>query len=78
MEDKFVPIGEENYNKLVSIISKVTSHLPEGDAPFIWNVYNATRGVNERQPCTCGSSGRYWGEAIAHLRLWLRERGENF
>ena len=78
MENKFAPISEEEYNRLVSVISKVASHLPEHDAPFIWNVYNATRGVNERQPCTCASSGRYWGEAVAHLRLWLRERGENF
>lgn len=78
MEDKFAPIGEENYNKLVLVISKVSSHLPENDAPFIWNMYNDTRGVNERQPCTCASSGRYWGDAVSHLRLWLRERGENF
>jgi len=78
MEDKFAPIGEDNWNKLVSIISKISSHLPEHDAPFIWNMYNDTRGVAERQPCTCGSAGRYWGEAIQHLRLWLRERGENF
>ena len=74
MENKYAPLSEEDYNKLVTIISKITSHLPEHDAPLIWNVYNATRGVNERQPCTCGSSGRYWGEAIAAIRLFIKDR----
>jgi hypothetical protein len=74
MEDKFAPIGEDNFNKLVLIISKITSHLPEHDAPFIWNMYNDTRGMNQAQPCTCGSSGRYWGEAVAHLKAWVKER----
>ena len=37
-------------------------------------MYNDTRGINERQPCTCGSSGKYWGEAIQHLRAWVKER----
>ena len=70
----YEPIGEENWNKLVGILDKITSHLPEHDAPFIWNMYNDTRGVSERQPCTCGSSGRYWGEAIQHLRSWVNQK----
>jgi hypothetical protein len=70
----YEPIGEENFNKLVGILDKITSHLPEQDAPFIWNMYNDTRGVNERQPCTCGSSGKYWGEAIQHLKAWVKEK----
>lgn len=70
----YEPIGEDNFNKLVGILEKITSHLPEHDAPFIWNMYNDTRGVNERQPCTCASSGRYWGEAIQYLRAWVNEK----
>jgi hypothetical protein len=70
----YEPIGEENFNKLVGILDKITSHLPEHDAPFIWNMYNDTRGMNERQPCTCGSSGNMWGGAIQHLRAWVKEK----
>ena len=70
----YEPIGEENWNKLVGILDKISAHLPEHDAPFIWNMYNDTRGINERQPCTCGSSGRYWGEAVTHLRNWVNQR----
>jgi hypothetical protein len=70
----YEPIGEENFNKLVGILDKITSHLPEHDAPFIWNMYNDTRGVAEKQPCTCGSAGRYWGEATQHLKSWVNER----
>ena len=74
MENKYAPLSEENVIKLKDILSKVSSHLPEHDAPFIWNMYNDTRGTNERQPCTCGSAGKYWGEAVQHLRSWLKER----
>ena len=74
MENKWAPLSEENVIKLKDILSKVSSHLPEHDAPFIWNMYNDTRGTNERQPCTCGSAGKYWGEAVQHLRSWLKER----
>jgi hypothetical protein len=74
MENKWAPLSEANVIRLKEILSKVSSHLPEHDAPFIWNMYNDTRGVAERQPCMCGSAGRYWGEAVQHLKNWLKER----
>jgi hypothetical protein len=72
--ERYHPLTEQQFIKLRDITNKITSHLSDSDAPFIWDMYNDTRGVAERQPCTCGSSGRYWGEAIAHLRAWLKER----
>lgn len=78
MEDKFKPLSEEDYNKLIDILKNVTSHLPEGHAPFVWNMFNDIRGAREPQPCTCASSGAHWGRAISELRLWLRSKGETF
>lgn len=77
-ENKYHPLSQEDVDKLRSILEKITSHLPEGDAPFIWNVFNAIRDAREPQPCTCASSGAHWGRAISELRLWMRARGENF
>lgn len=77
MENRYAPLSEENVQKLREVLERVTSHLPEAEAPFIWNMYNDTRGTNERQPCTCGSAGRYWGEAVTHLRSWLKEKDAN-
>jgi hypothetical protein len=74
----YKPFSEEEYKKLIDILSNVTSHLPEAHAPFIWNAFNGIRNATEPQPCTCASSGAHWGRAIGELRLWLRARGENF
>ena len=78
MEDKYKPLSEEQVTKLRAVLEKVTSHLPEAEAPFIWQMFNAVRDAREPQPCTCASSGAHWGRAISELRLWMRERGENF
>ena len=79
MEDnKYAPLSEEQITKLRAVLEKVTSHLPEAEAPFIWQMFNAVRDAREPQPCTCASSGAHWGRAISELRLWMRERGENF
>jgi hypothetical protein len=69
------PLSIEDYEKVKGIVEKITSHMPEEHASFIWNIYNAIRGMNEKQPCTCGSSGRYWGDAIAAIRLFIKDRG---
>jgi hypothetical protein len=71
---RYHPLSPEDYAKVKGIVEKITSHMPEEHAGFIWNIYNAIRGVNEKQPCTCGSSGRYWGEAIAAIRVFIKER----
>lgn len=68
------PLSEEDFIKTKAIVEKITSHMPEEHGPHIWNVYNAIRGVNEKQPCTCGSSGRYWGEAIAAIRDFIKSK----
>ena len=78
MDKDYSPLKKEDYEKLITILEKVTSHLPEHDAPFIWNMFNDIRNAREPQPCTCASSGAHWGRAISELRLWLRGKGENF
>ena len=78
MENKWAPLSEENVNRLKEVLSRVSSHLPEAEAPFIWNMFNDIRNAREPQPCTCASSGAHWGRAISELRLWMRQRGENF
>jgi hypothetical protein len=68
------PLSAEGFNEIKLIVDSITSHMPEDKANVVWNNYNAIRGVNEKQPCTCGSSGRYWGEAIAAIRLFIKDR----
>jgi predicted esterase YcpF (UPF0227 family) len=68
------PISQQDFIEIKAVVDNITSHMPEDKANLVWNIYNAIRGVNERQPCTCGSSGRYWGEAIAAIRLFIKDR----
>lgn len=77
-DSKYKPFSKDDYQRLVSVLNRVSSHLPEAEAPFIWNAFNAVRDAREPQPCTCASSGAHWGRAVSELRLWLRNRGENF
>lgn len=72
--DRYHPLPEGEFIQLREILDSIVSHMPEGHASLIWNTYNRVRGVQERQPCTCGSSGRYWGEAVSYLKNWVKER----
>jgi len=73
-ENKYAPLTEEHFKEVKSIVDSITSHMPEDKADIIWNTYNAIRNATERQPCTCGSSGRMWGEAIAAIRQFINSR----
>lgn len=74
MENKYLPLTEEESTKLIDILSKINDRLPEHDAPFIWNMFNKVRDAREPQPCTCASSGAHWGRAVGELREWIKQR----
>jgi len=73
-QSKYHPLSEEHFMEVKSVVDSITSHMPEDKANLIWSTYNAIRNSNERQPCTCGSSGRYWGEAINGIRNFINSK----
>lgn len=75
-ETLIAPLTLEEFQQVKDVVSRVVDRLSEGDAPFIWTMFNKLRDEREPQPCTCASSGAHWGRAISYLREWLSTRKE--
>jgi hypothetical protein len=73
-QSKYHPLTDGEWTELIETLRIVNDYLPDNKAPFIWDLFNRTRGVNEPRPCTCASSGAHWGRAINHLREFVKER----
>jgi hypothetical protein len=74
MDNKYAPLTEQQFYELKGFIQSLGGYMPENMAGYVWSTYNAVRGENEVQPCTCASSGKHWKRAIDHLWNWVNER----
>ena len=68
-------LSEEQYAELKLTLSEIGSYLPENKTNYIWNTFNAIRDEQEKQPCTCASSGKHWKRAIDTLNDYVTKRG---
>ena len=73
-DEVIAPLNREEYQRLKDVIRNVNQHLPENQAPFVWDMFNRLRGMNETRPCTCASAGAHWARAVEHLRNWLKDK----
>jgi hypothetical protein len=73
-DEVIAPLSREEYQRLKDVIRNVNQHLPENQAPFVWDMFNRLRGMNETRPCTCASAGSHWARAVEHLRNWLKDK----
>ena len=74
MENKYHPLSFEEFTELNSTLVSLGAYLPENKAPYIWDIFNRVRGVNEPRPCLCSSSGAHWKRAVDELNAWVKER----
>ena len=74
MEEKYLPLTEEQYIELKGFLEGLGNTLPTDKTNYVWNNYNAIRGISEKQPCNCGSAAGMWRRAIDDLSNWVKER----
>ena len=73
-DEVIAPLSREEYQRLKDLMRTIVQHLPENQAPFVWDMFNRLRGMNETRPCTCASAGAHWARAVEHLRNWLKDK----
>lgn len=69
-------LSPEEYNQLKEVMSGITTHIPEHQLGYIWNVYNKVSGDNKGpQPCACASAAKYWRAAVDELNTYIKNNG---
>jgi hypothetical protein len=59
-----VEFTKEEIGVIKERMSKITTHIPNNQAKWLWDTYKKIKGTNEKQPCSCGSSGNFILEKI--------------
>lgn len=67
-------LNEVELTELKSILSEITTRIPENRAGYIWNTFNKIRGLHEPTPCMCQSSAGHWVRAIDSLRDYIKDK----
>jgi hypothetical protein len=67
-------LNENELAELKSVLSGITTRIPENQAGYIWNTFNHIRGERESQPCMCQSSAGHWIRAIDTLRNYVNNK----
>jgi hypothetical protein len=70
MNKVFTEIEAVEIKQKIATLTRVN----DGNADWIWSLYNKVIGGNENRPCTCGSAAKHWEKAIKtineHLKLY--------
>lgn len=67
-------LNEVELTELKSVLSTITTRIPENKAGYIWNTFNQITGARENQPCMCQSSAGHWVRAIDTLRNYVNNK----
>lgn len=67
-------LNEVELTELKSVLSTITTRIPENKAGYIWNTFNHIRGLHESQPCMCQSSAGHWVRAVEALRNYVNNK----
>lgn len=67
-------LNEAELTELKSVLSTITTRIPENKAGYVWNTFNHIRGERETQPCMCASSAKHWVRAIDFLRNYVNNK----
>jgi hypothetical protein len=68
----YSPLTEQEWNDSLMILEETkTGKLNPNLANTTWALHVKIRGVKERQPCNCASSGRHWLRAVNTIREFV-------
>ena len=59
---------------LKEVLASITTHIPEHQAGYIWDMYNKIDGNHGARPCMCSSAGKYWKAAVDELRNYIKDK----
>jgi len=65
--------NEEEIRVIKERMSKITSHIPNNQENWLCDTYNRIKGTNEKQPCSCGSSGNLWKKGVDTINVFLKK-----
>jgi hypothetical protein len=68
-------LSQEEFNGLKEVLSTITTHIPEHQAGYIWDMYNKVDGNHGSRPCMCGSAARHWKAAVDSLNNYIKKNG---
>lgn len=72
----YSPLTQEEWNTSLNVLEETkTGKMNPNLANTIWGLHTKIRGVKERQPCTCASSGKHWSRAITTIREFVENVG---
>ena len=76
METKldYSPLLPHEWEEAKRVVAETKSAIPKDLANTVWYLYNKIKGTNERQPCTCASSGNLWGTAFGVVRDFVNSK----
>jgi len=72
--NKYEPLSQSEFTELQNHLEGIKSFLPSHLMNLFWSFYNRIRGVREKQPCSCPSSAKHWGNCVEELRRFVKER----
>jgi hypothetical protein len=67
-------LNETELTELKSVLSEISTRIPENRAGYVWNTFNKIRGLHEAQPCMCQSSAGHWLRAVNALRDYINNK----
>lgn len=67
-------LSEIELNELKSVLNTITTHIPEHQAGYIWDMYNKIDGNHGARPCMCSSAGKYWKAAVDTLNEYIKNK----
>lgn len=70
-QDIFTP---EEFTDLKMVMNSIHHHIPENVAGKVWNWYQRIGKHNDKQPCSCASTAKYWIEAVKVIRNFITEQ----
>ena len=73
-ESKYKPFNMEEFQRLKTELSTISTFLPEGQMRYIWEMVSRLRGQFAPQPCACKSSAKHWVSAINELRDFVKQK----
>ena len=75
IDNKFT---NDEFKELVTILTSITTHIPEDKAQYVWHNYRVISGSNENTPCQCGSSAGLWRKAVDTIREYIKTNSDKY
>lgn len=67
-------LSSEELNHLKEVLGTITTHIPEHQAGYIWDMYTKIDGNHGSRPCMCSSAAKFWKAAVDTLKNYIKDK----